>query len=173
MRRGSRDAQVVRGPSLFSRVVRDGRQEGFSHFLLGTTPDTLRLLTQTLESRYEGVAIAGIYAPPFAPLDESFIADCAVRINATDAAMVWVGLGTPKQDFLADQLAALTGRPCLGVGAAFDFVSGVVPESPKWLHGTGFEWLYRLAKEPRRLGKRYMIGNLQFIKAVLFPKRTS
>jgi N-acetylglucosaminyldiphosphoundecaprenol N-acetyl-beta-D-mannosaminyltransferase len=157
----------VRGPSFFEMSLDEGRRYGLSHFFLGTTTETLAQLQTTVGSKYPGLRQAGSYAPPFAPLTAAFVSDCAARIESSDADIVWVGLGTPKQDFLSTELAKMTGRHCVGVGAAFDFSAGTVREAPKWIQDSGFEWLYRLVSEPRRLWKRYLIGNCQFAYLVV------
>ncbi|MGN7253304.1 WecB/TagA/CpsF family glycosyltransferase [Arthrobacter sp. SAFR-014] len=157
----------VRGPSFFEQSLDRGREHHFSHFFLGTTPETLARLQANVELKFPGVSSAGTYAPPFAPLSDSFISDCADRINNSGADIVWVGLGTPKQDFLTTELARLTGRHCVGVGAAFDFTAGTAREAPKWIQNSGFEWLYRLATEPKRLWKRYLVGNFEFASVVV------
>ncbi|MGW5267718.1 WecB/TagA/CpsF family glycosyltransferase [Rhodococcus sp. NPDC003994] len=167
MRRLVPESRVVRGPTLFTSALDEGRAMSTKHFFLGTTDATLTDLVSEVDRRYPGVEIAGCYAPPFSEISDEFVRICVLQVEAVDADVVWIGLGTPKQDFLADRLAQELGKPCIGVGAAFDFVAGTVSESPRWLHGSGFEWLYRLAKEPRRLGRRYLVGNVQFGKAVL------
>jgi N-acetylglucosaminyldiphosphoundecaprenol N-acetyl-beta-D-mannosaminyltransferase len=77
--------------------------------------------------------------------------------------VVWVGLGTPKQDLVAQELCHLINVPLVCVGAAFDFVSGGKKTAPVWMQQFGFEWLFRLASEPQRLWKRYLLGNLKFV----------
>lgn len=111
--------------------------------------------------------MAGNFAPPFSDLNQSFVELCRDAVLGSGANIVWVGLGTPKQDFLASALAGLVGVPCIGVGAAFDFVAGTVQEAPPWIQRSGLEWLFRLTQDPRRLWRRYVFGNLQFVGAVL------
>ncbi|MDV8055981.1 WecB/TagA/CpsF family glycosyltransferase [Rhodococcus sp. IEGM 1343] len=156
-------AKRVRGPSLFGEVLSKGRESSLSHFFLGTDSDTLSKLVQNVSSQYPGVKISGTYDPPFGPVTESFIEECVKKIENTDAQIVWVALGTPKQDYVAARLADRTARPCLGVGAAFDFHAGTVREAPEWIQRSGMEWVYRLSQDPRRLWKRYLVGNFQFL----------
>lgn len=153
----------VRGPSAFRAVLDEGRAVELRHFLLGGSDETLELLSARLRELFPGIIVSGSHAPPFAPLDSDFVNECAEAIMASDADIVWVSLGTPKQDHLAFQLAREVGRPCVGIGAAFDFVAGTVPEAPNWMTRLGMEWLHRLASEPRRLWRRYIIGNALFI----------
>lgn len=165
-RHRSTHPQRVRGHSLFLETMRSSQTRGTRHFLLGGTPETLELLRACLAKSYPDLTLAGAYSPPFAPADDAFITDCAARIRAADPDIVWVGLGTPKQDVVGTALADLTGIPTVNVGAAFNFSAGTTPEAPEWIQRSGFEWLFRLLSEPRRLGKRYLIGNTRFLMAV-------
>lgn len=165
--RASRNSETVRGPSVFLKVIDRGREYGIGHYLLGTTSSTLDTLRGRLTSQYPGVRIVGSYAPPFVPIDEQFYQSCVRRISSTDSQIVWVALGTPKQDFVAHELSLRTGKVCVAVGAAFDFAAGTVREAPALIHNTGLEWIYRFACEPKRLWKRYTFGNLRFLYSVL------
>lgn len=157
----------VRGPSLFEEVLDRGRASGVRHYLLGTTVETLRSLERELHLRYPGVVIAGSESPPFRPLTADEIASQDRRIRDCEADIVWVGLGTPKQDFEAARVAKSTGTVSVAVGAAFDFVAGTKAEAPGWMSPLGIEWLFRFASEPRRLWRRYTLGNVTFVRAVL------
>lgn len=161
------DIGRVRGPSFFELALDKSREQGITHFFLGATPETLKKLEHAVKDRYPGIQLAGAYAPPFAPISNELVSDCVTKINDADPDIVWVGIGTPKQDFLTTALAEATGKVCAGVGAAFDFSSNSIREAPKWIQDSGFEWLYRLATEPRRLWKRYLVGNFQFIYLVV------
>lgn len=160
------DVDQVRGGRLVETVIDRGRARGLRHYFLGATSETLTLMASEIEERYPGTVIAGMHAPAFGPLDGAFFDDSATLIAAADADVVWVGMGTPKQDFAATGLAERLPQPFLGVGAVFDFLAGTVDEAPTAVQGTGFEWLYRLVKEPRRLWRRYLIGNTRFLRVV-------
>lgn len=155
----------VRGPSLFERALREGVARGTRHFFLGSTPQTLALLESQARRAFPGIVIAGSYSPPFAAIDDEYVADCAARIRSTAPDIVWIGLGTPKQDELGAALARQLDVVSVNVGAAFDFLAGTVREAPVWVQKSGFEWMYRLLTEPRRLWRRYLIGNLRFLVA--------
>ncbi|WAM16832.1 WecB/TagA/CpsF family glycosyltransferase [Rhodococcus sp. JS3073] len=157
----------VRGPSLFKETINAGREHNVAHFFLGTTPATLESLTAAMKREFNGVNIAGTYSPPFGPIDDDFYNECVARIEETDSQIIWVALGTPKQDFVAEELAKRIKRPCVAVGAAFDFAAGTAREAPKWVQDSGIEWLYRLATEPKRLWRRYLFGNVLFLRAAL------
>lgn len=157
----------VRGPSFFEGVIDEGREAGVKHFFLGATPETLFKLRESLERRYPGVQVVGTYAPPFAGISDEFVTTCSAAVKGTQADIIWIGIGTPKQDFLSTQLAATTGKVCVGVGAAFDFSAGTVRQAPVWIQNSGFEWLFRFASEPKRLWRRYLLGNTRFLVLVL------
>lgn len=159
--------QQVRGPQLFLDVLDVGRSSGVRHFLLGSTDELLERLRERLTQRFEGVEIVGSYSPPFRPLTADEIADQDGLIRQSEADIVWVGLGTPKQDIEAARLALSTSRPAVAVGAAFDFAAGTLRLAPNWMQRAGLEWLFRLVSEPRRLWRRYMFGNARFVWAAL------
>lgn len=159
--------QRVRGPSLFASVLEMGQRENTTHFFLGTAEPTLSAMCAELRVRYPNLKIAGTYAPPFGPLDDEFYQAAISKIQTKRPDIVWVALGSPKQDFASLELARRTGLPCIGVGAAFDFAAGTASEAPKWVQDSGVEWLFRFATEPQRLWRRYVFGNLKFARSVL------
>jgi N-acetylglucosaminyldiphosphoundecaprenol N-acetyl-beta-D-mannosaminyltransferase len=155
----------VRGPQLFLDVFDIGRQYGIRHFLLGSSPEVLARLKGNLSARYPGCDIVGIESPPYRPLSKSELEAQDRRVNATMPHIVWVGLGTPKQDWEARRLADSIGATTIAVGAAFDFAAGTVKEAPEWVRAIGFEWFFRMCSQPRRLWRRYLIGNSEFLVA--------
>ena len=161
---GASEAGRVRGPSFFEQVIDKGRPWGVRHYLLGGTGESLVKLRAEIHNRYPGAIVAGAYSPPFAPLDEANLADWAERIGQAAADIVWIGLGTPKQDIAAARLVERVGVDCIGVGAAFDFMAGSVAEAPRWMQDSGLEWCHRLMSEPGRLWRRYLIGNAKFLR---------
>ena len=157
----------VRGPGLFVQVLRAGRDDGIKHFLLGSTQDTVGRLRDRLERELPGVQIVGTIAPPFRPLTAQELDDITSAIATSGAHIVWVGLGTPKQDWEVARLAATLPVVAIAVGAAFDFVAGTVAEAPRWMQRSGTEWIHRLGSEPKRLWKRYLLGGPRFAAAVV------
>lgn len=157
----------VRGPSLFEEVINRGRAFGVRHYLLGSTEHTLAALIAAVEHKYPGACIVGSYSPPFRSMSSTELTEQDGRIVEARPDIVWVGLGTPKQDYEAQRLAASLGVLAVAVGAAFDFTAGTKPVCPKFLRRCGLEWMYRLASEPRRLWKRYLLGNTVFVALVL------
>jgi N-acetylglucosaminyldiphosphoundecaprenol N-acetyl-beta-D-mannosaminyltransferase len=112
--------------------------------------------------------VAGTYSPPFRPAGVLEDRDVLDRIDESGADVVWVGLGTPKQDFWVAQHRPLLRAPLLAaVGAAFDFHAGLIPQAPGWMQRRGLEWLYRLSHEPRRLWYRYLVYNPLFMAHVI------
>ena len=106
--------------------------------------------------QYPGLRVVGTFSPPFRSLTEAEDAEVVERINGSGANLVWVGLGTGKQErWMAEHLGKVQAPVMIGVGAAFDLLSGQKPQAPRWMQRSGFEWLFRLATEPRRLWRRY------------------
>lgn len=157
------------GPDVMLGVLDRGRAAGLRHYFYGgADEETSRLLQERLEERFPGLRVAGREVPPFRPLTAEERRETAARIDATGADVVWVGLGTPKQDFWIGDMRPLLKAPVLiAVGAAFDFHAGRVPQAPRWMRRACLEWLYRLCTEPRRLWRRYLVGNPRFVALLL------
>ncbi|MDT0234226.1 WecB/TagA/CpsF family glycosyltransferase [Curtobacterium sp. BRB10] len=157
----------VRGPQFFHDVMDQGRESRVRHFLLGGSEELLVRLQRNLEARHPGVVIAGAYSPPFRPMSPGEIIAQDELIRDARADIVWVGLGTPKQDLEVRRLATSLTVVACAVGAAFDFTAGTKREAPRWMTTLGVEWVFRLLSEPKRLWRRYLIGNFVFIAAVI------
>jgi N-acetylglucosaminyldiphosphoundecaprenol N-acetyl-beta-D-mannosaminyltransferase len=138
---------------------------GVRHFLYGGRNEgALVQLTLNLRRRYSGVQIVGGYSPPFRQLSDAELDDVAAKINDARPDVVWVGIGVPKQEkWMAEMRARLDAPVLIGVGAAFDFHAGLIPQAPGWMQRAGLEWLFRLAQEPRRLWRRYLNYNPRFV----------
>ncbi|MEI8121103.1 MAG: WecB/TagA/CpsF family glycosyltransferase [bacterium] len=157
----------VYGPDLMLRVI--GQVGGLRHYFYGATEQTLVRLQERLSTSFPGMSVVGTYAPPFRPLREDEVGVIANAINAARPDVVWVGIGTPRQDFWMAQFRPLLDAPVLiAVGAAFDFHAGMVYQAPRWMMGIGMEWLFRLLMDPRRLWRRYLIGNVRFVGLLLW-----
>lgn len=157
----------VYGPDLMAATLDRGRQVGLRHYLYGSTPEVIGRLTTQIKVRWPGTAIVGAESPPFRPLTSEEESDLVARIKVADPDLVWVGLGTPKQDLFVDRFRDRLGKTLVAVGAAFDFHAAAKSQAPKWVQDRGLEWAYRFAKEPRRLWRRYLIGNSNFIAGLL------
>ncbi len=158
----------VRGPDLVDHVARDSVGTGVGHFFWGGAEGVAQRAARALEERHPGLVVSGCVSPPFGPLSPELLDEAARQVRESGARIVWVGLGTPKQDLAVPGLAErLPHAVVVPVGAAFDFWAGTVKMAPTWLQGTGLEWIYRLAQEPRRLWRRYLVGNPRFMWKVI------
>ena len=155
----------VYGPDLFLDVLERGVQPGVRHYLVGGTPEVLTALVAAVRARFPAAQLVGYESPPFRPLTDQESEDQVARLTASGAQVVWLGLGTPKQDWEAARLATRVPAVVCAVGAAFDFVAGAKRQAPPWMQRHGLEWLHRLGTEPRRLWKRYLFGNVRFLAA--------
>ena len=154
----------VYGPDLMLALCEYGQTRGYRHFFYGGTPEVLAQMEQKLQARFPQLRIAGRYAPPFRCLTPAEEESVVAQINASGADIVWCGLGTPRQDFWVAQFRdRLSAAVLLAVGAAFNFHSGQVRQAPRWMMHTGLEWIFRLVMEPRRLWRRYLVGNPRFL----------
>ncbi|GAA5483634.1 WecB/TagA/CpsF family glycosyltransferase [Haloferula sargassicola] len=162
---GERLRDRVYGPTLMLETFRAASgADGYRHFLLGGRESTLDKLRQAFGDRFPGATVAGAYSPPFGewPADE-FDRICE-RIRDSGANLIWVGLGCPKQEhWIARHKDALPPGVYFGIGAAFAFHAGEVAQAPPVLQRCGLEWAYRIAREPRRLFRRYLVHNSRFI----------
>jgi N-acetylglucosaminyldiphosphoundecaprenol N-acetyl-beta-D-mannosaminyltransferase len=167
MGRMQKEASICRvyGPDLMLNICEHGRAENFSHFLYGGTEGVAEELAATLRVRFPGLNIAGIYTPPFRPLNAEERADLQRRVRETRPDFFWVGLSTPKQEkFMAEYMPLLVDtKIMLGVGAAFDLLTGRVKQAPRWMQRSGLEWFYRWTQEPKRLTRRYFVNNPRFV----------
>jgi N-acetylglucosaminyldiphosphoundecaprenol N-acetyl-beta-D-mannosaminyltransferase len=156
----------VYGPDLFCNVFALGEQIGLRHYLIGGTPEALTGLQEQLRDRFPRARIVGAESPPFRDLSPDERHAQLARIRASEAQIVWLGLGTPKQDHEAAWLVSQVPVVVVAVGAAFDFVSGRKRQAPAWMQEKGLEWMFRLCSEPRRLWRRYLFGNARFLRCV-------
>lgn len=161
----------VYGPDVMVGVLNASTNQ-HKHYLLGSTEETLTLLKQQITERFPHVIIVGIESPPFRPATESELIERDQRISDSGANIVWVGLGTPKQDFEVHRMKQSLPVTALAVGAAFDFLAGTVSQAPRWMQRSGTEWIYRWSKEPKRLTRRYLWGNPTFVRIVTQQKLT-
>jgi N-acetylglucosaminyldiphosphoundecaprenol N-acetyl-beta-D-mannosaminyltransferase len=155
----------VYGPDLMAKYCERSARTGARMFLYGgRNQGALVQLALNLRRRFAGVQIVGGYAPPFRPLSDEELDAVVAEINHAKPDVVWVGIGVPKQEkWMAALRDRLDAPVFVGVGAAFDFHAGLVPQAPAWMQSAGLEWLFRLSKEPRRLWKRYLTYNPRFV----------
>lgn len=131
------------------------------HFFLGSNEKTLVQLKKVISELSPEIKIVGLLSPPYS--DAIDWRGCSSEIASTGANVVWVSLGSPKQDFVASQISDFLGVRVIAIGAAIDFFAKQKREAPIIFQNLGLEWAYRLVSEPRRLWKRYLIGNSIFL----------
>jgi N-acetylglucosaminyldiphosphoundecaprenol N-acetyl-beta-D-mannosaminyltransferase len=154
----------VYGPDFMLECCRMFEHTGLRHYLFGSTEAVVEKLTQELQRAFPALEICGRHSPPIREASLAANLDDVDKIRAARADIVWVGLGTPKQEFWMQANAPhLGGCMLMGVGAAFDFLAKVKRQAPRWMQRTGLEWSFRLMTEPRRLGRRYLIGIPRFL----------
>jgi len=159
----------VAGPDLTAALCEEASLKGYRVFFLGSTHENLAILLRVLTARWPGLIIAGSHSPSICDrLDEKENSAIMEEIHRAKPDILFVGMSAPKQEkWIAENLHLLQVPVCLGVGAAFDFLSGRIPRAPQQLQKIGLEWLYRLWCEPRRLWKRYLLGNAVFLSLLL------
>ncbi|HKE98122.1 MAG TPA: WecB/TagA/CpsF family glycosyltransferase [Actinomycetes bacterium] len=167
-RAGAGHMARVYGPDLMLELCALSVERGWSSFFYGGAPGVPERLAERLAARFPGLRVAGCLSPPFRPLTPQEDEEVVRRIDASGADLVWVGLSTPKQErWMAAHVGRLRAPVLLGVGAAFDIHAGLLPQAPRWMQRSGLEWLYRLAREPRRLWRRYLGNNPRFLLAIV------
>ena len=173
-RRGHKSIGRVYGPDLMRGLMEATRDGQARHYLYGGKPGVVEILKMELEKSHPGVNIVGAKTPPFGPLSQEERNDLQQDVAKTNPHFFWVGLGTPKQEFfMADMLEELDVNIMLGVGAAFDYLSGQVNEPPAWIRKSGFQWLARICQEPGRLAGRYLQTVPRFVYLYLRESITS
>lgn len=164
---GHRQAGRVYGPDLMLALCEHSLVHGYRHYFYGGEVGVAAQLADTLCSRSPGLQVAGTYTPPFRELCPAEDDDVVKQINATQPDIVWVCLSVPQQErWMAAHLGKLTAPVLIGVGAAFDFHTGRKRQAPRWMQHSGLEWAFRLAAEPKRLWRRYVLGNPHFVYAL-------
>lgn len=165
-RRGYPLRRRVYGPELMATFCQVTGSR-YRHFLYGGVPGVAERLASILQQRYH-TQVVGTYAPPFRPLTSTEDAEVVAYIQSTKPDVLWVGISTPKQErWMYEHRDVLQVPVLVGVGAAFDILSGRVREAPGWMQEHGLQWLHRLLSEPRRLWRRYLIGGSKFAWWVL------
>lgn len=153
----------VYGPELMATFCRQTAAKGYRHFFYGGAPGVAEELAALYRMRFPGLIVAGTYCPPFRPLTAEEDREVIATIESSNADILWTGLSTPKQErWMFEHRERLSVPVLIGVGAAFDFHTGRIARAPAWMGEHGFEWLFRLLMEPRRLWRRYLIYGSEF-----------
>ncbi len=159
----------IAGIDFMLDTIRVCEKEKLSVFLLGSTEIVLNSLQKNLLEKFPELIIAGSFSPPFKEFTQTENESFIQKINISNANLVFVSLGCPKQEIWMAKHFDKIKAPLLGVGAAFEIHAKLVKRAPKWMQKTGLEWLFRFIQEPGRLWKRYMVTNTLFI-FLLFKK---
>ncbi len=166
---GRRLPRRVYGPDLFIEFCRETQKKSYRHFFYGGAPQVLETLVCNLKERFPRIQVVGSYSPPFRTL--SFEEDLKVveLVNSAAPDVLWVGLGCPKQEFwMRAHQKSIQAPAIVGIGQAFNIYAGQVRQAPAWMRESGLEWLFRLLSEPRRLWRRYLIYNSEFLVRLLY-----
>ena len=154
----------VYGPTLMLEALERSGEQGLKHFVLGGKEETLEKLAENVSAKYPDTELAECYSPPFGEWPEDEFERICQKIKESGASLVWVGLGCPKQElWIGENLDKLPPAVYFGIGAAIAFHAGEVKQAPKLFQSLGMEWLFRLAMEPKRLWKRYVVHNSLFV----------
>jgi len=164
---GIRLPDRVYGPTLMLKACEAAAERALGVYLYGSRPDVLAALRRNLQARVPGLRLAGAEPSCFRRLSDREQRELAERIESSGAAIVFVGLGCPRQEVWIYELGHLLHLPLLAVGAAFDFHAGLLPQAPPSMQEAGLEWMFRLACEPRRLWRRYLFLNPAYASLVL------
>lgn len=163
----------VTGPKLMVKLCDWGRKHGYRHYFYGGAEGVAESLADRLSKIFPGLQVAGMHSPPFQPLFKKEDQAIVEKINATNPDIVWVGLGTRKQEiWMAQHLGKIKATAMIGVGQAFDIHSGMIKWAPAWIRNFGLEWAYRLAKEPKRLWRRNLEAPTFMYKVIRQRLRT-
>jgi N-acetylglucosaminyldiphosphoundecaprenol N-acetyl-beta-D-mannosaminyltransferase len=165
---GYRGVTRVYGPDLMLAFCERAAQHGYRSLFYGGQPGVPEELAQRLKARQPAFSVVGTVSPPYRPLTPEEDEAAIQMINAANPDVVWVALGSPKQEmWIAEHRHRINAPILIGVGYAFDIHSGRLPQAPLWMQQAALEWLFRLWIEPRRLWKRYLLVNPQFIILII------
>lgn len=159
-----KDTDRFYAPDLMLQISSKAYEKGYTFFLYGGYPGAPEKIEEYLKQRFEGINIVGKYSPPFRELTKEENDNVCTLINDAHPDFLWIGLGSPKQDvWIYEHLERLKGCVLIPSGATFDFFSGKIRQAPKWIRNFGFEWLFRLTQDFRRLFTRYTMFNVIFL----------
>lgn len=164
---GTKLPDRVYGPNLMLKTCEWAEREGVGIYLYGSTASVLDRLSSALRARFPHLQICGMEPSKFGRLSADEKMAVVERIRASNAGIVCVGLGCPRQEVWAYEYRDILSIPILAVGAAFDFHAGMTKQAPQWMQNRGLEWLYRLRTEPRRLWRRYILLNPWYVALVV------
>ena len=161
--KGRPESERVAGPDLAPWLISQAEGAGLPVYFYGGMPDELEDLRRALAVTHPKLNVVGWESPPLLPIRPDFNAEVAERMNASGAKLIFIGLGCPRQEFWMARHSAAVNGTMVGIGAAFNFMSGRLERAPRAMRSLGLEWLYRILQEPRRLIGRYLFHNTRFI----------
>jgi N-acetylglucosaminyldiphosphoundecaprenol N-acetyl-beta-D-mannosaminyltransferase len=165
---GHKHVERVYGPDLLLAICANSIKKGYRHFFYGGKPGVAGQLVENLRRQFPGLQVTGYYSPPFRSLNAEEESQILQEINSCQPHIVWIGLSTPKQErWMVAHVGLIENAILIGVGAAFDFHAGAKKQAPRWIQRSGLEWLFRLASEPGRLWKRYLVNNPLFVILII------
>jgi N-acetylglucosaminyldiphosphoundecaprenol N-acetyl-beta-D-mannosaminyltransferase len=157
--------QRVTGIDLFARLVAHAAAHGLAVYFFGARDEAVQGVVKRFTADHPDLRVAGFRNGYFEAAEATTIAEA---IKQSGADLLFVAMGSPAQEYwMAEHLARTGVRFALGVGGSFDHLSGLQRRAPRWMQRGGLEWLYRLLREPRRLWRRYLIGNTAFVALVI------
>lgn len=164
--------EKVSGSDLFPKLCEISAHKGYKIFFMGGREGAAQRAAEIFRVKYPGIRIVGVYSPPFGfEADSSENYKIVSMIRGSGADIVFVGLGAPKQEnWIYEHREEYRVPVSIGIGASFEFAAGFVKRAPLWMQRTGFEWLWRLAMEPKRLWRRYLVEDMEFFRIVLKQK---
>lgn len=158
----------VYGPDLLLAIAGISPEKGYRHYFYGGAPGIAEKLVVRLKKSFPDLQVVGCESPPYRPLTPDEDKAVVERIRNASPDFLWVGIGSPRQEcWMSEHVNILNVPVLIGVGAAFDFLSGSKPQAPRWIRRAGFEWAFRLFNEPKRLWRRYILGYPKFVFLVL------
>lgn len=160
-KKGGKKVQKVSGVDFFEKILTNAKN--IKCFYYGNTKDNLNKLIDKISVNYKNIEVCGFEESKFRDLTETEKIELKNRIKKEQTDIVWVGLGAPKQEIFCAEMCKNTSACWIAVGGAFNVVANVIPRAPKWMQNHSLEWLYRFLKEPKRLFKRYFVGNFKFV----------
>lgn len=161
----------VTGPDLMRRIFEESKNKELRHFFYGNTKENLDIFINYLKKEYPWLIISGYEPSVFRDMSSDEEDMLALRINDSKPDFVWVALGAPRQELFCNRMKGKIYGLMVGVGGAFNVISGIVPEAPDWIKNCGLEWFFRLIQEPKRLFKRYTITNTKFLFYLVTKKK--
>lgn len=165
---GARLPERIAGIDLVEDICSAAADAGVGVFLLGAGPGVAGEAARALQIRHPRLRIAGTMTPPIAPPSPAGDAAMVDAIQAAGRCVVLVAFGAPRQDrFISENLRTLDMPIGIGVGGSLDILAGRIVRAPSWMHGMGLEWLWRLAQEPGRLWRRYLLGDIPLVAKIL------